>query len=401
MIHRFGLLRRRRLAALVTVSALVVGGSVASATTVPPSDGALADGDFAVPADRVAALDDAGLSWVFGDGGYPAQPDGVAWPTEEWPTGPLPDTVDQVALKDAIDVAFAPVDGAGGVQQILVVQGGQVVLDEHRDGYDPTTSHFSWSMAKSITHAMMGILVSEGRLDVFAPAPVPEWSDPSDPRHAITIDDLLRMRSGLEWNEEYGGQSDVITMLFGDGKADRGHYAADKPLTDDPGTRWSYSTGTSMILARIIADQVGYGDEGTTWAQDNLFGPLGITSVQHDLDGIGTMSGGSNINMTADDFARFGMLYLRGGNWDGDQIVPEAWVDYAHLPPRDAAVYGAQWWIYGSPDFVPTAFAAEGFGGQFIVVIPELDMVVVVLSDVQDDSADIAVESVIRAFLGS
>ena len=107
------------------------------------------------------------------------------------------------------------------------------------------------------------------------------------------------MRSGLQWDEEYSGTSDVIEMLFGAGMDDRAHYAASKPLQDEPGSTWYYSTGTSMILSRIIADHVGYGDEGTTWAQDNLFGPLGITTVEHDLDASGVMSGGSNINMSA------------------------------------------------------------------------------------------------------
>ena len=141
---------------------------------------------------------------------------------------------------------------------------------------------------------------------------------------------------GLDWQEEYAGASDVITMLYGDGRADRGHYVADKPLLAEPETMFSYSTGTSMMLAGIIADQVGAGDAGTAWAQAALFDPLGITSVTHDLDGVGTMSGGSTINMTAQDFARFGLLYLRGGMWDGRQLLPESSVDAARLPRADA-----------------------------------------------------------------
>lgn len=155
-----------------------------------------------------------------------------------------------------------------------------------------------------------------------------------------------------------------------------------------------------MILARIIADEVGYGEEGTAWAQDALFGPLGITSVSHDLDGSGVISGGSNINMTPQDFAQFGLLYLRGGEWDGTQIVPEAWVDYARLPFADAPTYGAHWWVTGSEDGNHAAFAANGFGGQSIVIVPELDLVVVVLANVQDASADDASAAVVEAFSG-
>ena len=195
--------------------------------------------EFAIPAERFSALDEAGLGWMFEGVEYPAQPDGVPWPTEEWPTADLPEGVDDASLEAGIDAAFAPRDGTGGVEAILAVQGGQLVVEEYNN-WDPADPHPSWSMAKSITQAMIGILVAEGRLDVFAPAPVPEWSDPSDERHAITLDDLLAMRSCLEWQEEYAGESDVITMLFGDGKADRAHFAADRPL----GVR----TGFDLVL---------------------------------------------------------------------------------------------------------------------------------------------------------
>ncbi len=329
---------------------------------------------------------------------YPSQPDGVPWPTVAWPTGPLPDGVDAATVQSIVDEAFRPAaDDAGVVHALLAVSGGRLVLEEYND-WDPTAPHVSWSMAKSITHALVGILVDEGRLDPSAPAPVPEWSDPIDPRHAITIDDLLRMRSGLAWQEEYAGTSDVITMLYGEGRADRGHYAASKPPLDEPGTTFSYSTGTSMILSRIIADQVGYGDVGTAWAQQTLFDPLGITTVAHDLDGVGVMSGGSNINMSAQDFARFGMLYLRGGQWDGRQVVPRAWVDDARTPLPDAPEYGAHWWVDADDGRHLVAFRADGYAGQVIVVVPSLDLVVVALADVQDGRSDLAANALVEAF---
>ena len=240
--------------------------------------------------------------------------------------------------------------------------------------------------------------MAEGRIDPFAPAPVPEWADPADPRHAITVDQLLRMRSGLAWQEEYAGTSDVITMLYGDGRADRGHYAAAKPLLVEPDTTFSYSTGTSMILARIIADQVGYGETGTAWAQAALFDPLGITTVAHDLDGIGTISGGSNINMSAQDFARFGLLYLRGGEWDGRQLLPQAWVDAGRLPRADAPEYGAHWWVDDGAGRQRVSFRADGFAGQLIIVVPSLDLVVVALANTQDGRSDAAAQALVEAF---
>jgi CubicO group peptidase (beta-lactamase class C family) len=364
------------------------------ATTEPPS----APG-FEIPAERWEALEGAGLGWMFDGTEYPAQPDGVPWPTAEWQVGALPDGVDGAALDEFLAWALAPPEGESCcIDAVVAVQGGQLVLERYRDGWDPAEPHLSWSMAKSITQAMIGILVAEERIDVWAPAEVPEWSDPSDPRHAITVDNLLEMRSGLEWVEEYAGTSDVIEMLFGAGSSDRAHYAADKPLVATPGEEWNYSTGTAMILSRIIADQVGYFDEGTQWAQDELFGPLGITSVVHDLDDTGVMSGGSAINMTALDFARFGLLYLRGGDWDGAQIVPEEWVDYARMPLADAPEYGALWWIVGAEDRYPAAFQANGFNGQSITIVPELDLVVVVLANEGGSRPDLVAARVVQAF---
>jgi CubicO group peptidase (beta-lactamase class C family) len=323
----------------------------------------------------------------------------VPWPTTEWQVADLPEGVDAATLDEFLSWALAPPAGESCcIDAVLAVQGGELVLERYRDGYDPNEAHVSWSMAKSITQAMIGILAAEGRIDVWAPAEVPEWSDPGDPRHAITIDNLLHMRSGLEWQEEYAGQSDVIEMLFGAGSADRAHYAADKPLVHTPGEEWYYSTGTSMILSRIIADQVGYFDEGTQWAQEALFGPLGITSVVHDLDDTGVMSGGSAIDMTARDFARFGLLYLRGGEWDGTQIVPESWVDYARMPLVDAPVYGAHWWISGTEERYPSSFSANGFNGQSINVVPELDLVVVVLANEPGARPDLVGARVVDLF---
>ena len=184
-------------------------------------------------------------------------------------------------------------------------------------------AHISWSMAKSITQAMYGAALLDGMpIDLYGPAPVAAWNEqPDDPRAAITIDQMLLMRSGLEWNEEYEGTSDVIEMLFVSGAADRGGFAAAKPLEFEPDTVWEYSTGTSMILGRILGDYIGLGDEGAAWAQEHLFGPIGITTVRHTLDEVGAMSSGSMIDMTALDFARFGLLYLRG-TWTARRSCP-------------------------------------------------------------------------------
>lgn len=349
--------------------------SGAASTAVGPTEPTSTGDGFALPDDRVAKVTEAGLT--IAEPRYSEQPDGVPWPTEEWPTGDLPDKVDSGTIDDIVETAFAEDDSGDTIDAILAVQGGELVLEEY-NGWDPDAAHNSWSMAKSINSALVGILVGEGRLDIWQPVDAPEWDDPDDPRAEITLDQLLRMSSGLEWEESYTDpDADVITTLGSD--VDRAHYTADKPLAHEPDTFWYYSTGTSNLIARSVAQQVGYGDQLTGWADDALFAPLGITSVRHNLDSEGLISGGSFIDMTPQDFARFGLLYARDGVWDGTRILPEGWVDYSRMPTFTMADgrYAAQWWLDPKR---PDLFYASGFNGQSINVVPGKDLVIVVLS---------------------
>lgn len=324
---------------------------------------------------------------------YPAQPDGVPWPTEGWETAPIPDGVDAAAVEARLDQAFGEesTGPAANYDAVVVVHEGRIVAERYRDGWgDETTIHRSWSMAKSITATLAGILVGQGRLDIYAPAPVPQWSDPADPRHEITTDQLLRMASGLEWNEAYlDTSSDTVAMLSGVGKDDMAAYAADKPLEVPPGTRVRYATGTSNIIAGIIGDEVGHGEDYEAFIQTELLDPLGIApdEVAPGFDGAGNLIGGSIFDATARAFAKLGYLHLRGGEWDGQQLLPEGWVDYVRTPtpaPAGSPEYGGHWWVEADD---PGRFRAGGLLGQHIVVWPEHDLVVVVLSD-RADSKD-------------
>jgi CubicO group peptidase (beta-lactamase class C family) len=223
--------------------------------------------------------------------------------------------------------------------------------------------------------------VLDGRLDIHAPAPVPEWRGAGDPRGAITLDLLLRMSSGLAFVEDYvpDHPSDVIEMLWGAGKDDTAAYAAEKPLEHAPGAHWYYSSGTTNIVSRCTADALGaHGADFEAFMRRRLFEPLGMSSPSPKFDAAGTFIGSSFCFCTAQDFARFGLLYLRGGVWDGRRLLPEGWVDYARTQtwqqPNDDGPYGAHWWLDTGG---PGSFAAHGFGGQFIVVVPNLDMVLV------------------------
>ncbi len=313
----------------------------------------------------------------------PEQTDGVDWPIQAWPEADLPEGVDRSRLESLLNDAFgdpAP-EKLGETHAFLAVQKGQIVAERYWRDFSATDTYPSWSMAKSITQALIGILVRDGQLDIHAPAAVPEWQSPDDPRREITLDQLLRMSSGLRFAEDYvdAGVSDVIEMLFGKGQDDVAAYAANCPPEHAPDTVWSYSSGTTNIVARCAAQALGQaGGDFHDVMKAQLFEPLGMISPLPKFDAQGTFIGSSFCYCTARDFARFGLLYMRGGLWNGRQILPAGWVDYARTPtktpPEEPLGYGAHWWLgmCGSD-----SFSANGYQGQFTVVIPSLDLILV------------------------
>ncbi len=318
----------------------------------------------------------------------PPQPAGVEWPTEAWPEGELPPGVDLTPLLDEVCDDDGPLARTFAV---LVVHRGRIVAERYQgalEHFDPPatpvnadTPLLSWSMAKSVLHAVVGLLVGEGRLDLDAPAAVPEWADSGDPRHAITLRQLLAMRDGLDFVEDYvdGGVSDVIEMLFGRGQADMAHFAADRPLAAPPGTRFNYSSGTSNIVSGVVARTVGPGEPYARFLHSRLFGPLGMATADPEFDEAGTWVGSSYLRTTARDYARFGLLYLRDGMWDGVRLLPAGWVDCARtwvsVDPEDGSPYGAHWW--GVAGDTLGTFRASGYEGQSITLCPTLDLMVV------------------------
>jgi CubicO group peptidase (beta-lactamase class C family) len=313
----------------------------------------------------------------------PLQSADVPRPTADWPQGDLPAGTDRARLEALLEHALGrqTTEDLGETHAVVVVQGGRLVLERYGPGHGAADTLPSWSMAKSMTHALVGLAVGDGLLDIHAPADVPEWSAEGDPRGAITLDLLLRMSSGLNFVEEYRPDrpSDVIEMIWESGKADVAHYAAEKPLEHAPGSFWYYSSGTTNIVSRCVSRAVGaHGPDFEAWMRRRLFEPLGMTSAIPKFDEAGTFIGSSFCFCTARDFARFGTLYLRDGIWEGRRLLPAGWVDYARTQtwqqPNDDGPYGAHWWLDTGG---PGSFAALGFGGQFIVVVPELDLVAV------------------------
>lgn len=303
----------------------------------------------------------------------PLQPADVPWPTQRWPEGDRrPD-----GLATLADEIFGLPETQSVSYALLVIHRGRLVYERYAAGANRGYLQYSWSMAKSVTHALVGILVGQGRLDITAPAPVPEWQ--GDARAEITLDQLLRMSSGLEFAEDYydGGASDVIPMLFGEGRFDTGTYAADKPLAHPPDSVWSYSSGTTNIICRILRDVIGNGPSGMLdFMHEELFDPLGMRTPTPRFDRSGTFVGSSFLLATPQDFARFGLWYLRDGFWEGRQRLPEGWVDYARTPTHldSANGYGAHFWI--DPDN-PERFYCSGYDGQRILMAPTQDLVIV------------------------
>ncbi len=250
----------------------------------------------------------------------PAQPAGVDWPTENWPEGDLPQGVD---LGPLLDEAFDPDGPLAETFAVVVVHRGRVVVERYGGALEhfdrpptPVTAEtplLSWSMAKSILQAVVGLLVGDGKLDLDAPAAVPEWSDTADPRHAITLRQLLAMRDGLDFAEDYVDDriSDVMQMLWGDGQADMAHFAADRPLAAPPGTRFNYSSGTSNIISGVVARTVGAGERYARYLHSRLFGPLGMRTADPEFDEAGTWVASSFLRTSARDYTALRPALLR------------------------------------------------------------------------------------------
>lgn len=246
----------------------------------------------------------------------------------------------------------------------------------------PDTLLLSWSVAKSVLHAAVGCLCADGSLSLERTSLHPTWKTDGDPRGLISLGDLLAMRDGLDFVEDYdveSSRSDVIEMLFG-GVEDMGAYAASKPLAAPPGSRFNYSSGTSNIVSSAVAGVVGRGDEYRYWLEQHLFGPVGMTSAKPQFDGAGTWIASSYLRATALDWLRFGELYLRDGIWGGRHVLPPGWVDLGRRAlsesrEDDRTFYGRHWW--SDPADPTGTFWADGYEGQTIMVSPGLELVVV------------------------
>jgi CubicO group peptidase (beta-lactamase class C family) len=306
-------------------------------------------------------------------------------------------TADAGAPKDQLaraidDIFTAP--GVGETRAVVLMANGKLAAERYGPGYDADTRFVSWSMAKTVTGVLIGMLVADGLLALDEPAPVPLWQRPGDPRAEITLRHLLQMRSGLRHTEagDPPYESSEVRMLFLDGRDDMARWAEEQPLEAEPGEVFEYSSNTSVILADIAARALTDSTNPETrrkavadYLQERLFTPLGMTSMVPEFDASGTLIGGSLMHATARDWARLGeFLRSKGRAPGGEQLVPSRWVEAMVTPSPASPHYGFQTWLNRPipgvepgehplfPDRAPESlFSLIGHMGQYVLVSPQ------------------------------
>ncbi|GJM33385.1 MAG: serine hydrolase [Saprospiraceae bacterium] len=316
-----------------------------------------------------------------------APADSLYWPQGEKMADTLPETIDPVALKKAIDLAFMPVAG-GGARGVVVVYKGQLIAEKYAPGFDKNTRQLGWSMTKSITNALIGIQVQAGKLQLNEPVPFSEWQN--DDRRNITINNLLQMSSGLAWEEVYSKVSSATRMLYERG--DMADFVINHPLKAEPGSLWEYSSGTSNLLCGLIRRQFNDQQAYLDFPRQALFNKIGMRSAVLETDAAGTFTGSSYAWATPRDWARFGLLYLQDGLWNGERLLPEGWVKYTRTTaPASEGNYGAHFWLNSSGE-VPNAplnmYSCQGFQDQRVFILPTEELIIVRLGQNDDKAYD-------------
>lgn len=320
--------------------------------------------------------------------------DEPALPDTLWPFGnrfdpaAIPANVDTAALNRRLAREFRETATEAGDRintfAIAVAYKDRIIAEQYRPGITDSTPLLSWSASKSVTSALFGRLVQTHGLNIYAPAGLPAWQN--DERRAITIDHLLRMESGLAFDERYAPFSDAVEMLYE--SADMGAYAAGKSALAKPDSIWAYSSGTTNILSKILFEKTGGSLRALdTWAHEQFFHKLGMRTAVFEHGENGAYVGSSYFYASPKDWLRFALLYKQKGRWNDEQLLPPGWVDYSLSPTPHAPMgeYGAQIWLNagrkGTPGrFLPRlpedTFIFEGYQEQWIVVIPSKDLMI-------------------------
>jgi len=297
-------------------------------------------------------------------------------------------SINRSKLDDAVASAFQQQYNNKPVltRALLIVYKNKIIAEKYAPGYDQNSMFLGWSMAKSVTGALIGILFRQGKLNAVQPAPVSVWQYSKDGKQQIRIEDLLQQTSGLNFREDYSSYSSATNMLFN--KGDMPRYAESLSLKERPGTSFYYSSGNSNILSGIVRSTIGEKDYHS-FPYKELFHKLGMYHSLMEPDAAGNYVGSSYIWASARDYARFGMLYLNDGVWNGERILPGDWVKKSITPPAANKLknYGYQFWLNGFnekdlskkefPQMPDDFFYADGYGGQRIYIVPSMQLVAV------------------------
>jgi CubicO group peptidase (beta-lactamase class C family) len=321
----------------------------------------------------------AAASFEIPEPGY--SQDTVPWPLGDVLPARLTPGVDYSRLESVLDNAF---DHAGDepfkkTLGVAVVYNNELIGERYLEGYDAWTRFHGWSMTKSVAGAMAGALVEEGKLDIMSPTGIPEWS--GDARRDITPDDLLHMMSGLEWEENYFTISEATVMLMR--SDDMFASVAGCELAHDPGTFWNYSSGDANLLSGLIRKAIGSQRGYLQYPYNRIFYRIGMLNTTMETDASGLFVASSYSYGSTRDWARFGMLFLNNGIFEGDTVLTREWIEYMTIPTQESDdSYGATFWLKESEeralvDVPEDVFFADGFLGQRIYVIPSRKLVVV------------------------
>lgn len=296
--------------------------------------------------------------------------------------------IDMAQMNKAVATAFSNAD-VQKTRTLLVLYKGHLITEKYIDGFTKDTPVLGWSMAKSVLATCYGILEHQGKLGMDWPAPIAEWKQ--DERKDITLDHLLRMQSGLDWEEDYTKISDVTKMLFLD--SDMTKAQKEKKAIAKPTEIWNYSSGTTNLLSGILRQQFRSHQEYLDFPYSALIDKIGMYSMVMEADIAGNYVGSSYAWASTRDWARFGLLYLDKGLWNGEQLFDTAWVDYITEPTLHSdGTYGAHFWLNANgkyPDVPKDLFSCNGHEGQYVFVIPSKDLVVVRTGLASEPSFDI------------
>jgi len=297
-----------------------------------------------------------------------------------FPYGDLPqkDTVFQnVDYKKLNEVVNSAFDSVNKTRVVLVVYKNQIIAEKYADEFDKKSKILGWSMAKSLTSAVYGVMNKQGRLNKDELAPINAWKN--DERSKITLNNLLQMNSGLDWEEDYTKISDAVKMLYLE--SDMTKLQIDKQLVGKPNETWNYSSGTTNLLSGILRQKFKTHQDYLDFWYTDLIDKIGMYSMLVETDLSGNYVGSSYAWATPRDWAKFGLLYLNNGSWNGEQIISKDWVNYTRTPTSTSeGNYGAQFWLNAGghlPDVPKDLFFADGFQGQRVFIIPSKDLVVV------------------------